>query len=246
MKKFLRLAMFLMAFQMEVRVRASGETLLQQPEACLKQAVSCALQVAGEGFHFEKNDVKVHAARGSTLVRQSAKQWRLIGGALWVESGKGLRVETVYATTEAEQGQYWIFEKDSRVYVRNMSASLKVELRDGRALELPEGFEVWIGGLNSKGQTEYGMIEPVNMKELLPVWSSLYRGSKDAFVSEVRHYHDNWGDLTQKSSQLYQKLVERELASVKAREDAEKLRQQRQAAEARRIKELFRQRVFER
>lgn len=236
---------FLLAFQMEVRVRAAGD-LVQKPDACLQQAGACALRVSTSGFHFEKDNVKIHASGGSTLARQSMDFWRLMDGALWVESGRGLRVETLYAATQAEQGEYWIFVQNSKIYVRNMSASLKVELRDGKTLELPEGFEVWIGSVNSKGQTEYGVIEPVNMKELLPVWNSLYRGSKADFVLEVRRYRANWGDLTQKSSQLYQKLVEREIASVRAREEEQELRRQRRAAEAQRVKELYWQRVFER
>lgn len=245
MGKFVRLILFLLAFQMEVRVRAAGD-VLQQPVACLQTQESCAIQVSGSGFHFEKDTIQFHATGGSTLMRLSSDQWRLVKGAVWVEGGKQLQVESVYAHTQAKMGEYWVIAQDSKVLIRNMNADLKVTLRDGKTLEIPEGFEVWVAGLNSKGQSEYGMIEPIKMKEHLPMWSSLYRGSKEDFVKEVRQYRDNWGDLAQKSSQLYKVLIERKLASVEDQRKTEEARRQRKAAEVQRMKDLYHQRVFER
>lgn len=245
MKKVVRVLIFLMAFQMEVRVRAAGD-VIEQPSACLKEASNCALQVTGSAFHFEKGEQKLHASSGSALVMASSQQWRLVKGALWVEDGQGLEVETLFASFKAGFGEYWILQKESQVLVRNMSASLKVTLRDGKVLDIPEGFEVWISALNSQGKSDYGMIEPINMKEHLVLWNSLYRGDKAAFVKEVRHYRENWGDLVQKSSRLYQHLTEREIASINAKEQAAEAHRQRKAAEDRKVKELYRQRVFER
>ncbi|UXR63453.1 hypothetical protein EZJ49_10235 [Bdellovibrio bacteriovorus] len=245
MKKIVRVLIFLMAFQMEVRVRAAGD-VIEQPAECLKAISNCALQVTGSSFHFEKAEQKLHATAGSAVVMQSPQHWRLVKGSLWVEDGRGLEVETLFASFKASFGEYWVLQKDSRVLVRNMSASLKVTLRDGKVLDIPEGFELWISALNSKGQSDYGMIEPINMKEHLVLWNSLYRGGKDDFVREVRHYRENWGDLVQKSSRLYQHLTEREIASVNEKEQAAEARRQRKAAEDRQIKELYRQRVFER
>ena len=229
MKKIVRLMLFLMAFQMEVRVRAAGD-LIEQPSACLKSQESCAIQVTGSAFHFEKGDHQLHATGGSAVVRLTPDQWRLVKGAVWVEGGKNLQLESLYASTQATMGEYWVISQDSRILIRNMNASLKVTLRDGKTLEIPEGFEVWVAGLNSQGKTEYGMIEPINMKEHLPMWNSLYRGSKEDFVKEVRLYRDNWGDLAQKSSRLYQTLTERKIASIEAQEKAEEARRQRKAA----------------
>jgi len=245
MKKWFRLFLFLMAFQMEVRVRASGD-VLEQPSACLRSQESCAVQVTGAGFHLVREAMKIHATESSTLMRLSEKQWRLVRGALWVEKGPALEVETLYGTLQAPLGQYWVIDQGDKVLVRNINASLQVTLRDGKTLEIPEGFEVWIAGINSKGVAEYGMIQPIDMKSHLPLWNSLYRGSKQDFIKEVVALRENWGDLTAKSSLLYKTLVQREIASEREkREAAERIRARKQA-EDRRIKELYRQRVFER
>ncbi len=168
---------FLLAFQMEVRVRASGD-VLQQPSACLKSQETCAIQVVGEGFHLVQDSFKLHAAEGTALVRLSKKQWRLVKGTLWLEEGRNLEIETLFGSMQASQGQYWVLEQGSRIVVRNINADLKVTLRDGKKLEVPDGFEFWMGGVNSKNRSEYGMVQPIEMKDHLPLWKSLYRGSK--------------------------------------------------------------------
>ncbi|WP_374073299.1 hypothetical protein [Bdellovibrio bacteriovorus] len=245
MKKWIRLTLFLLAFQMEVRVRASGD-VLQQPSACLKSKETCAIQVTGSAFHLLQESQKVHASEGSTLVRLSPTQWRLVKGNLWLEKGAGVEVETLYGTMKASHGQYWVVEKGDKVLVRNIDATLHVTLRDGKSLEVPEGFEFWIAGVNSKGISDYGMIQPIDMKEHLPLWNSLYRGSKNDFIKEVVHVRENWGDLAEKSSLIYKTVVQREIASEQEKQRLLDEKKQRKAAELRQMKELYRQRVFER
>lgn len=243
MKKWFRLFLFLLAFQMEVRVRAAGD-LIEQPAACLKAKETCAIQVTGPGFHFLKETVQVHASEGSTLVRLSESQWRFVKGNLWIEKGKGLSVETLYGNTQSTVGQYWLIEQGDRIVVRNMNADLKVTLRDGKTLEVPEGFEFWMSGLNSKGKSDFGMIQPIDMKEHLPLWNSLYRGSKNAFIKEVVHMRENWGDVTEKSSFIYKNVAQREIASEQAKQRAVELKKAREAAEREKTKAFFFQKVF--
>ncbi|WP_413942647.1 hypothetical protein [Bdellovibrio sp. HCB-162] len=245
MKKWVRLALFLLAFQMEVRVRASGE-VMQQPSACLKSKETCAIQVTGSGFHLLQDSLKIHASEGATLVRLSNTQWRFVKGALWIEKGANVEVETLYGSLKASQGQYWVVEQGDQVLIRNVDATLTVTLRDGKSLEVPEGFEFWISGMNSKGVSSYGMIQPIDMKNHLPLWNSLYRGSKEDFVKEVTHLRANWGDLTEKSSLIYKTVVQREIASELAKQKIVEKKKQRLEAERRQVKELYRQRVFER
>lgn len=245
MKKGIRFLIFLLAFQMEVRVRAAGD-VLQQPSACLKSKETCAIHVTGPAFHLRRDDFSIHANENSTLMRLSLKQWRLVKGTMWVEKSAGVEVETPYANLKAPQGQYWLIEKGSQIVVRNIDADLQVVLRDGRKLEVPAGFEFWVSGINSKGQTEYGMIRPIEMKEHLPLWNSLYSGTKEGFVKEVQNLKENWGDLTEKSAFIYQAVVERKLASVaeSQRQVEEKKRQQ--AADLQKMKSFYFQRTFER
>lgn len=245
MKKYARLLIFVLAFQMEVRVRASGE-LLQQPADCLEVKEACAIQVLGSGFHLLKGSVKLHAASGAALVRQSETRWRLVKGALWVENGSSVEVDTVYGSITSSRGQYWVIEQQDQVLVRNMNADLRVTLRDGRSLDLPDGFEFWMAGVDTKGKSKFGMIRPVDMKEHLPMWNSLYRGSKEAFIKDVVQLRENWGDLAEKSGALYETLAKREIASEVEKEQALLRAKQKQAEQRRQVKDLYYKRVFER
>ncbi|WII71120.1 hypothetical protein QJS83_11675 [Bdellovibrio sp. 22V] len=243
MRKWIRLFIFLMAFQMEVRVRASAD-YMEQPASCMKSKETCAVQALKSGFHLLQDSLKLHATAGSTLVRLSAQQWRLVSGALWMEEGPGVEVETLHAKMKATHGEYWVLWKKDQVIVRNMTANLQVVLRDGKTLQVPEGFEFWIGAINSKNKTEYGMLQPVDMKEQLPLWSHLYRGSKEEFIKEVVHLRENWGDLAERSAVLYKAVAEREIASVQEKQRLQAEKVQRQEAERRRVQELYREKVF--
>lgn len=245
MKKGLQFLIFLLAFQVEVRVRASGG-VLQQPPTCLKTQETCAIQVTHESFHLIDENLKIHAREGATLMRLSENQWRFVKGAVWIEKGPHLEIETLYGSIRASQGQYWLIEQGDQVLVRNMNADLKVTLRDGKKLEVPEGFEFWIAGLNSKGKSEFGMVQPVDMKKHLPLWNSLYRGTKDAFINEVTQLRESWGDLAEKSSSLYKKVAERQIASAEEKQRDIVKNREMKAAKRRQLQEMYRQRVFER
>jgi hypothetical protein len=245
MKKFSRLLIFILAFQVEVRVRASGD-LLQNPENCLKTQEFCAIQANHKNFHYDETSTKLHMESSSVAQRLSENNWKFVSGALWVEQGKKLTIETLYATMKAPVGQYWVIEKNDRIVIRNINADLTVVFRDGKKMDVPEGFEFWVGGINSRGVSEYGMIQPINIRDHLPLWQSLFQGSKEEFISAVRKQKENWGDLVEVSSQIYRKSADRQIASVEraAQVKAEKAR--RTEAGYEKIRKLFYERTFNR
>ena len=247
MKKILRFVIFLSAFQMEVRVRASSDIWMQHPEKCLTtQEAPCSVEALGAAFHYKNKDLSLHAIKGSTLARTQSDQWRLLQGRLWVEKGENITVETVYGSVNAKQGQYWILEDKSHFILRNMNADMEITLRDGAKLSLPPGFEVWIAGINGLGKSEHGVIRPIDMSEHLPLWRSLYEGDNKKFAEEVHDLHDNWGDIVEKSSDLYQTSARRGLASAIERDQKQKELLREKAVERQRLRELFWKQSFER
>lgn len=245
MKKVFNVLLFILAFQVEVRVRASAAEILEQPSACFKTPETCAIQVLSPGFHVVDKNKKLHAAAGATVMRLSDDQWRLIKGNLWVEKGT-LQVQTPYADLQAKRGQYWVLTQNDRIVVRNMDSDLVVTLRDGKTVQVPEGFEFWVAGVDSDGKTDYGMIRPIDMKAHLPLWNSLYTGDKESFKKQVQGYREFWGDLTAKSSAIYKEIINREIAADDAAQKALELKEKRKADELRRMKDLYWKRSFER
>lgn len=245
MKYGIRFLIFLMAFQLEVRVRAAAE-YIEQPARCLQSQEACSIQSVGEAFHLEQNSLKLHAQPGSLLVRHSLQNWRLVKGVMWIERADDIEVETLYGNIRSSKGGFWILDQGDQVLVRNIGAQVEVRLRDGKALSLPEGFQFWMKGLNSAGVSEYGMLEPIDVADHLVRWNSLYRGSKESFVKEAQLLKQQWPLWVEKGSLIYQSLAERNIASVFEKRKQEKASQVRLIEERRRMKQLFHERVFQR
>ena len=213
MKKLMKLLIFILAFQMEVRVRASGDSV-QQPYGCLNKENLCAVQVTGPAFHFQSKGLELHATESSSLLRQSADHWQLMSGTLWIENAKKIEVETPYARVLAGGGQSWVINRGNEITVRNIAGQVQVQLRDGKELIIPAGFEVWVAGVNSKGESEFGMIQPLDIPHHLALWNSLYTKSKEEFIKEVQSLKAKRPEVIELSSQVYEKNAQRQLASA--------------------------------
>jgi hypothetical protein len=247
MKKFAHVLLFVAAFQMEVRVRAS-EPVMTYPENCLGKSAPCSFKVTTDKWSFESGNVKIHAGADTILTAEDvrSKEWKLVAGTLWMQNAPSVKVRTVSALAEGSSGQYWVFaDKDGRVVFRNITSKLIVTFKDHTKIEIPRGFEVWVGSVNSKAQTEHGMIEPINLKDHLKAWYQLYPGDRAQFVSEVQDLKDQWSDLVEKSGDIYKKVAERELAALDEKKRAQLEVQRKKEEERLRIRAEFHKRVFE-
>ena len=245
MKKVLHLVLFLLAFQMEVRVRAS-EGAISYPENCLGRVSPCSLRISTDKWSFDAGNVHLRATANTILIEsEKAKEWKLVEGTLWVENAPSLKVKTVSAEAEGSSGQYWVFAQKDRIVFRNISAKLVVTLKDHSKLDVPRGFEIWVGPVNSEAQVEHGMVEPVDLKSHLKAWYELYPGTKSQFVSEVQDLKDQWADLTEQSGDIYKKVVERKLAALHEEKHKQLEIKKKKEEERQRMREEFHRRVFE-
>lgn len=245
MKAWLKILIFLMAFQLEVRVKASS-AVLEIPEHCLNNDSACALKIRDPAFHFAKDKSKFHASKDSMLERQSPRNWKLMKGNLWVEKAGGTVFETVFGSAKATHGEYWISTGEDRIYFRNISSDLEVTLRDGRTVQTPAGFQFWISGLNSSAKSEFGMIEPIDMRLLLPTWYLLFQGTKEAFTAKIRDIRQGWGNVVEISSEIYRQQALRRVASAEKqnKNSADKVRKMQLDRE--RLRSFYHSRVFDR
>ena len=245
MKKLFQVFLFLAAFQVEVRVRASGD-LLQQPEACLQTKGSCVVQAPAKEFVFQGDGLSLRAPPQATLERKSKNDWRLIQGSIWVEKGRGVSIETIFAEVRSRDGEFWVLEREGRILIRNISADLTVYLRDGKELPLPAGFEFWVAGITTKAQNEFGVLQPISLKNHLKDWVQLYPGTSEQFRKDVQELKENWKSLAAKSGDLYQQVTNRRLASIAEAKRHEQVRKENALREQKRVKELYFHKVFER
>jgi hypothetical protein len=71
-------------------------------------------------------------------------------------------------------------------------------------------------------------------------------GNKEDFKKEVQGYKQSWGDLAVMSGAIYKEIITRQVAAEDAEQKALELRQKQKADEARRLRELYWKRSFER
>jgi hypothetical protein len=250
MRKPLQILLFFLAFQMEVRVRASNTAsseLLTEPSHCLGVSAPCAFKVPSENpWSTAEGRMKITATPRSILSEEVRhKEWRLIDGAMWVRNAPSLKIKTASAEVDASSGEYWILAKQGRIVFRNISSKLIVTFKDQSTLEVPRGFEVWAEGVDSNARVLHGMVEPIRLKEHLKIWFSLYAGSKKEFLSEVQDLKDQWVDLVEKSGDMYQKVAERRLAAIE-NEKIQKAASEKKRQEANaKLRQRFYEKVFQ-
>jgi hypothetical protein len=90
------------------------------------------------------------------------------------------------------------------------------------------------------------MIEPVDMRELLPVWNKLFVGKKSDFTAKIRNLRESWGNLVEVSSEIYREQTLRKIASVEEQKNNEAAKALSAKQEKQRLRDAYRARIFDR
>ncbi|MBC7371458.1 MAG: hypothetical protein H7326_07835 [Bdellovibrionaceae bacterium] len=245
MKRFLSVFLFIAAFQMEVRVRAEGPSV-SVPDNCVGRSFPCSFKVDSDKWSYEASGVKLHATAKSMLTEvEKGREWNLIEGTLWLENAPSVKIKTFASEAEGSSGQYWVLVEKNRVVYRNISSKLILTFKDQSKIEVPKGFEVWVGGVNSEAAVEHGMVEPIDLKQHLKSWYQLYPGKRSQFISEVQDLKDQWADLIEKSGDMYKRIAERKMAALDDVKNQEVEKKKKQELERKRVRAEFHKRVFE-
>lgn len=245
MKRWMSVFLFMAAFQMEVRVRAS-EPSVSMPDSCVGRLFPCSFKVNSDKWSYTAGAIRLHASVESILSEiDKGVEWKLIDGTLWVENAPSMKVKTLASQAEGSNGTYWVIAEKSRVVYRNISSKLIITFIDESQIEVPKGFEVWVGSVNSESIVEHGMVEPIDLKTHLKSWYELYPGKRQQFISEVQDLKDQWSDLIEKSGDMYKRIAERKIAALEEVQNQKIEKKRRQAVERQRIRTEFHKRVFE-
>ncbi len=247
MKRFARIFLFLLFFQLEVSVKAKAPAY-QNPSHCLAQSKEqCVFSVKASAFQFFGPDYNLHLTKDSLYEKIDVQKLKYIEGiSLFQVNSKSLSIETLYGVIHVNKGDFWLrSSENNKIIISNVDSDLKIVLRDNQVVSLPEGFQFWISGIATNGKSKYGVLEPVDFASLLPSLAIFHKGSKEDFYLALAKLRTNHKKAVEQGSLMYQQGVDRHLASVKAQQEEKELREQQRAAEKRRIKELFFKRTFE-
>jgi len=243
--KYLSFLLFFVFSTLEVRVRASNPPL-QKPANCYSSELGpCVFSSGNKILRLQNETLVLNLKENTTLERLGQKNFEFMNGTVWVQNEEPFQVQTLYGAIQSDKGEFWLIEKDSKVYVRSIIGTLKISL-NSKNLEIPEGFQIWISGKDRGGKNIHGLPEVIPMEKHLKLWSELFTGTREEFKSKISMLKNLYKDNNNESSELYQKIADRHLASQAEQKRAEETAAERRRAYLQEIRRLYFEKVFER
>lgn len=234
--KILNVLVFIMAFTIELRVRASesvtSEKIIETPDSCVQESGYCIIKNLGKKYSYHNQDFVISFSPESILVRQKTREFSFVKGEIFVKTETKLTLEIPYGSIE--------IEKDSQVLLNKLSDKIVVQTIFGKVFLRPlgekkpilvmAGHENYISqvGENLKAQT--GIPKPIMIEPLLKAWSYHADVKKEKFLEDVETFKSIHEKAVQELSILNEQIASREIASAKA-EKAAREERARQAKE---------------
>ncbi len=237
------LFVFAFFFALDVRVRASSD-FLERPAGCLKKPSACAIQTKSSAFHFLLGEDEFHLGPSSLVLRHSRSHLEFIHGTLWAQNYEKMQVATIFGDVKAASGPFWVLGDKDKIWIRNINAELSLHLRDGRNIEVPIGFQIWLGGVDEKGRSTIGIPEMIPVEEHIRVWSYLFPGTKEEFKKEVVQVKWTWGSLSERSSQLYLNMTRHHEDLATKRQLKIQQREVAATIQKKQMRELYKEKAF--
>lgn len=236
-----------MAFQADIRVKAyDANQPIGDPEHCwMRTEGLCSVQAGRKPLVLRSKELELWS-EGESLFRRDETQWSLVKGSVRVRSDSEAQIKFPYGRLRTKGGEFWSIEMESKFLVRAIKHDVEIDLMDGRLLSLPEGLEIWVGGVGSSGGIAHGVPALIPIEDHLRRWSSLKDISVDRFITETRQLKDRWKHRKEISSSIYRQVAERHLASFEQRQSEEHSRKENAKRERERFRKLLHQRAFER
>lgn len=199
-------------------------------------------------FLASTGEVKVRAEPIRDLLCSDSvlKSQKLVSGCIWVRSNRNEKIQSLHANAESLQSQFFIkYVGDKIVYV-NHSGVLKLTLRDGRQINVPAGFSVWVSEVQMDRKNKIGILQPVDLKDHLVDLASIWQGSPDSLKSELKPLVERWGNTHELAAQFYKGLATRRIASIEEAQEMKKSKKLKEIEIRKRNQKLLFERAFNR
>ena len=187
-----RMMLFFLAFTLNVTVRAE---ILDEPVGCHeKSEIPCSYFVQGHHEVLQWGSDKVRLSKGTSFVRATADDYRLVNGEALVESERELTVGSVYGKVQLNNGRALVKVNNKKLSFFSLSGVVKYQPRGLKSYTfLPVGFNNFISRVKTDGVAASGYPKPAELDELLPVWASFFtRGEKDILENQMTDYRQPW------------------------------------------------------
>jgi hypothetical protein len=247
--------LFVSTFSLEITVHAADksvpieiQTTLQEPHNCLATKDVCAVENLGEtGFDVKVGDSIVTLDHGSSLIRKSDNEVRMIKGTAWIKAEKTMVVSSEYgAFQNVGSGDFWVTKTSTQVTAMAVSSDVEIKPRGSQeTLLISQGLQNSLSQVGFNGQAATGIPMPIPFKDHVMRWGRLYRGPKKAFESSVDEFHVKWEAATEAAAVIHHSLYDRVIASADQEAKAEAAKKAKIEAENQALRDMFRKRILQ-
>lgn len=245
--KLLNVLLFILAFTIEVRVRASEavpEKIIETPDHCLEDTGYCIIKNLDKRYSYKGESFTLSLTPEAIVVRQKQKEFSFVKGQVYIKSDTKVTFEIPYGTIEIESDSQVLLEKyEDKVTVQTIfgKAFLK-PLGEKKPILVMAGHENYISqvGENLKAQT--GIPKPIMIEPMLKAWAYHADLKKEKFLEDVETFKSIHEKAVQELSILNEQIASREIASIKA----EKLAREERARKAKEHQEKMQKTYYER
>lgn len=273
MRSALRLMCFLLAFTVEVKVKASDShehkvktvelqstegnhkrgkkvfvnpiDIMQEPEGCMLRASVCAVKSDYDRFQLNVGDTRVMAKKGSIVKRLAHDKVQLVRGAIILTAQEEFVVVTHYGEVHLKKGeQVLVFNEKSKVHFYPIVGELTLHPKIGSSLRLPAGYRNWMGPVVQPGYTDVGVPHAANLQTLMSYWGELTLMSYSEFRVPLEDYRQNWMDAVDKSSQLHKMMIQRHVAAVQEMQQRRRANLKRMRQQQKDVEEMYKRKNF--
>lgn len=243
MKKSIQFVLFIVFSIIEIKVRALPG-VLQKPENCLKSELPCTIGTTKNVFNYALGEVYLDLDRDTIVTKLNDRSFEFIKGTVRILSQKTTEWKVGTATIQGQLGEYWLFENHGKIWVRSILGSCEARFGNQK-VQIPEGFELWLGGTDSEGHKVYSVPQVFSISDHLKNWSRLKHEPKKDFLERVENLKMIYKNNVELSSQIYKEVALRHLASEEKRKAMEENKRKEKILEQERLRRTYFQKVFE-
>jgi hypothetical protein len=217
-------------------------SFIDSPAQCFsKMTYPCSLRAVGNFLSFERSSQAFHLNERSAILFLSATEVQLLQGQVWIRDSSALEVKVTSALKISVTGE-WFVEKlpDATTLFRNLNGEAKFQSKYVFKNEsLPLGFQNWYGGLTTNGEIARGVIRPILLTDFLKVWIPVSGLSFAEAKKRTHEYREIWHLTLEQSSEFYQQVINRRLASQSESLQRTAQKQKAQAGERARLRQMY-------
>ncbi len=247
--KFLNVLFFILAFTIEVKVRASEiflEKIIQTPDHCLQETGYCIIKNLDKKYSYKGESFTLSLTPESIVVRQKQKEFSFVKGQVYIKADTKVTFEIPYGTIEVESDSQVLLEKyEEKVTVQTIfgKAFLK-PLGEKKPILVMAGHENYISQVGENFRAQTGIPKPIIIEPLLKAWAYHVEIKKEKFLEDVEAFKSIHEKAVQELSILNEQIASREIASVKSEKLAREERAKKSKEQKEKMQNIYYQRLL--